>query len=127
MAVRHAGKGAAPVRQCAKNPTSKPISVAFGYEDRSCRTTEGPTYPMFPVTRIFISSPVCSIGPAESPNLPGCFPVLPQFLEDILFFQGVHAGPESPVPVPHQLPVSGKHLQGITFPYGAVSPDVLQN
>src|SRR3990172_998885 len=126
MSVRHSGKQAAPVRQCAKNPTSKPISVAFGYEDRSCRTTEGPTYPMFPVTRIFISAPVRSIGPAESPNFPRGFPVLPQFLENVLLLQGVHAGPESAVRVSHQLPVAGKHFQGVPFPYGLVSPDIIQ-
>src|SRR3990172_9038363 len=97
---------------------SKPIRVAFGYEDRSCRTTEGPTYPMFPVTRIFMDSPLRLMDPPGLPDSPGGLPLLPQFLENALLLQGVHAGPEPPVPVPHQLTVSGKHLQGITFPYG---------
>src|SRR3972149_10760832 len=82
---------------------------------------------MFPVTRIFMYSPVRSIDPAGSPNLPGGFSVLPEFLENILLLQCVHAGPESPVPVTHQLPATGKHFQGLPFPYGFVSLDIVQD
>src|SRR6266581_9808176 len=56
MSALHSGRMSAFVRQCAKYPLSKPIKVACGWDCRSRRRTEGPTYPVLPVINIFIST-----------------------------------------------------------------------
>jgi hypothetical protein len=57
MSTLHSGSTSALVMQLPKYPMSNPIIVAVEYVERNCLTTQGPTYPIFPVTKILIILP----------------------------------------------------------------------
>src|SRR5262245_30924517 len=78
--------------------------------------------PMIPPPTIRIS-----VVTVTSPHLPGRLPRIPQLFDIMLFFQGVHAGPDPLVAVSHQLALLRQSLDRLPFPDRFVALNVIDH
>src|SRR5688572_23314008 len=97
------------------------MSVASGYRARRCATTPGPTYPMFPVIRIFIGT-----ARGRLPDLPRRVSRCPLVLENHFVSEGIHVLPVARVLVGAEHAVASKTLERLALPDGEITFDVVQ-